>query len=706
VETAPGESEIAVVELFNPTYNPTNRGVTYDVAVLENWEESGAFGFREEPADLATLAPAFGTAHLLIDDCPADSLAYCLPCGEAEPCDFSGQFRAALQLLLACGIWLVPALRRDRQRSGGRSHSMGDRVLDQQVQQHVPRCVPRLLYRVLATGAVIGGEMTRLSNGLDSRRETGIRRNVWISSDAMWDAACGSRTGKERSNMVHAASLSRRRLMAMSAGTAVATLAPYGRIPSMMAQPATPQIVTGDASPRFQEVVDALAQAMTDLAIPGGAVGVYHDGRMESAVAGLADVAAGTPVTPDTLFGMGSVSKTYTATAIMRLAETGRLDIDGLVRDYVPDLALADEEVAEQVTVRHLLTHTGGWYGDPFVETGAGDDALVRFISSFLPTFPQIAPLGRYFSYNNSGFVLLGYLIETVAGKPYRDALAELVLEPLGLDHATFDPAGILARPHVTGYTGGPRGDALVSPLFMPRNLDSTGGLWTTIDQQLRYAAFHLGDGMVDGETVVSAARLEAMRTPQAPFPETPNVSIGMNWAVTEAGGRRVALHSGQTFSQNATIFLIPEENFAVAVLTNAVPGIAMAAMAAYLGIGDAVGSIGTSDAPEAVDGVAPVEIADLAEYAGRFETPQQTVNVREESDGLRLDFEYHVLVEDVLPDTFIVPSVRDLPVHFTAPDLAILGDPSSPAGTAAFLRDDDGQVEWVSFGRVLKRTA
>jgi CubicO group peptidase (beta-lactamase class C family) len=148
---------------------------------------------------------------------------------------------------------------------------------------------------------------------------------------------------------------------------------------------------------------------MTDLAIPDGAVGIYHDGRMKSAVAGLADVAAGTPVTPDTLFGMGSVSKTDTATAVMRLAETGRLDIDGLVRDYIPDLALADEEVAAQVTDRHLLSHTGGWYGDPFIQTGAGDDALVRFITGFLPTFPQIAPLGRYYSYNNSGFVLRGW---------------------------------------------------------------------------------------------------------------------------------------------------------------------------------------------------------------------------------------------------------------------------------------------------------
>jgi hypothetical protein len=81
LETAPGESEIAVVELFNPTYDPTNRGVTYDVAVLENWQESDAFGLREEPADLATLAPAFGTAHLLIDDCPTDLTVTCHPGG-------------------------------------------------------------------------------------------------------------------------------------------------------------------------------------------------------------------------------------------------------------------------------------------------------------------------------------------------------------------------------------------------------------------------------------------------------------------------------------------------------------------------------------------------------------------------------------------------------------------------------------------------
>jgi hypothetical protein len=106
-------------------------------------------------------------------------------------------------------------------------------------------------------------------------------------------------------------------------------------------------------------------------------------------------------------------------------------------------------------------------------------------------------------------------------------------------------------------------------------------------------------------------------------------------------------------------------------------------------------------------DAEAPVEDAtDLAEYAGRFETPQQTVNMREESDGLRLDFEYHIQVEDVLPDTFITPSGSDLPIHFVAPDRAVLGDASSPAGTVAFLRDDDGRIEWLSSGRVHKRTA
>jgi CubicO group peptidase (beta-lactamase class C family) len=504
--------------------------------------------------------------------------------------------------------------------------------------------------------------------------------------------------------------INRRQLIALSAGAAGLAIQETGVKPAMSAQPATPSAAALDADAAFLALTDTLEQAMLDRGIAGAAAGVYHNGTMTSAVFGFADLESQTLVTTDTRFGIGSVSKTYTSTAVMRLVELGELDLDGLVRTYIPGLRLLDEEVAANLTVRNLLTHTGGWYGDLFVQTGAEDDALVRFVDGFLPTFPQIFPLGRYYSYNNAGYVLLGYLIEVVAGKPYRAAMQELVLDPLGLEFATFDPDMVEAGPHASGYVGGTTPDTLNLPLFMPRNLDSTGGLWTTIDNQLRYAAFHLGDGSLNGEPYISADLLALMKEPQMPFPESPGISMGMNWAITEASGKKLALHSGQTFSQNATLILVPEEHFAVAVLANAdssaavLTSIASSALASYLGITDPIGGVG-SDGGHTLTAVEDaVEDLDAATFVGIYETPQQTVTIREAGNGLVLDFEYHVHVEDVLPDHFEAPGGRDIPLTFTEPDRAVLGEPSAPAGAAVFLRNDDGDVEWIAFAARIHR--
>ena len=102
-----------------------------------------------------------------------------------------------------------------------------------------------------------------------------------------------------------------------------------------------------------------------------------------------------------------------------------------------------DEDVAARVTVHHLLTHTGGWWGDDTSDTGKGDEAIARYVTERLPTFPQVAPLGAFFSYSNTGFTLLGRLIKIVTGQTYRAAVQDLVLDPLGQADSTFIPAEV-----------------------------------------------------------------------------------------------------------------------------------------------------------------------------------------------------------------------------------------------------------------------
>ena len=202
-----------------------------------------------------------------------------------------------------------------------------------------------------------------------------------------------------------------------------------------------PTTFTSDPSPQFKAVADALKAAMAKNGVPGTALGILMDGKEEHAVFGLADLEAGIEVTPETRFAIGSVGKTYTATAAMQLVAAGKIDLYAPVRTYLPGLRLQDESVATRVTVQHLMTHTAGWWGDTFFETGDGDDAISRLVEETLPVLPQHAPLGMFACYNNAATILLGHVVEVVEGKPYRDVIQDLLLDPLGMSYSTYDIA-------------------------------------------------------------------------------------------------------------------------------------------------------------------------------------------------------------------------------------------------------------------------
>src|SRR5579872_493846 len=203
--------------------------------------------------------------------------------------------------------------------------------------------------------------------------------------------------------------------------------------------------------PSFDDVTAAVRQAMAETATPGVALGLWHAGEEQHAGLGVTSVENPLEVTPETLFQIGSITKTFTATTAMRLVERGDLDLDAPLRTYLPGLALADEDVAARVTMRHLLTHMGGWVGDYFDDQGPGDDALARIVAR-LVNAPQLTPLGSVWSYNNAGFYLAGRVIEVVSGKRYEDAVQELVLDPLELRQTFFFAEQVMTRRFAVGH--------------------------------------------------------------------------------------------------------------------------------------------------------------------------------------------------------------------------------------------------------------
>lgn len=151
--------------------------------------------------------------------------------------------------------------------------------------------------------------------------------------------------------------------------------------------------------------------------VPGLAVGVFFEGQFQIAGFGVTRVENPLAVKENTLFQIGSITKTFTATLAMRLVEQGKLDLGTPIRTYLPDFRLKDEAVATRVTFRHLFLHQGGWEGDHFADFGFGDGALARYVASMVE-LPQVLPLGQAFSYNNAGFSLSGRVIEAVTRRP------------------------------------------------------------------------------------------------------------------------------------------------------------------------------------------------------------------------------------------------------------------------------------------------
>jgi CubicO group peptidase (beta-lactamase class C family) len=338
-----------------------------------------------------------------------------------------------------------------------------------------------------------------------------------------------------------------------------------------------PAVTDKTADALFRELDERIEAAMKRYHVPGVAVGIWSQGREHLRGFGVTNVDHSVPVDADTLFRIGSTTKTFTATAMMRLVEQGRVDLQAPVRTYLPDFALADEAVANRVTVRQLMNHSAGWLGDDYGDFGRGDDALARYVAG-LKQLPQLTPLGQVFAYNNAAFVVAGRMIELLTGKPYETALQELVLDPLGLKHSGFFTDRLIGESISASHdVENDRAVVMRGGWAFPRSINPTGGLISSAREQLAYARFHLGDGTgADNKRVLSQQSLEAMRANPGPggtvTMEIDGVCVGW-WQRPTAQRVPVFQHGGSWGGQRSDFFFVPDRQFAMTVLTNSTSG-------------------------------------------------------------------------------------------------------------------------------------
>jgi CubicO group peptidase (beta-lactamase class C family) len=322
------------------------------------------------------------------------------------------------------------------------------------------------------------------------------------------------------------------------------------------------------------ELQDKLDGLVSELGITGVAAGVLVDGQERYAFSGVTSVENPLPVDEGTLFQVGSTTKTFTATALLRLVDQGLVDLDAPVRSYVPEFRTKQPEVAEQVTVLQLLNHTAGWDGDLFADTGNGDDSLARYVE-LMADLDQVTPLGGPVSYNNASLSLAGRVIEKVSGMTYEQAVRDLLLTPLGLENSWFCPADVMTRRFAVGHTCHEDGRVTVNrPWALPRSAAPAGGLSANAADQLAWARFHLGDGTApDGARLLPAALLRRMQEPTADMRGSAQGDyIGLSWLLRDIGETRLVGHGGSTNGQYSDFTMVPERGFALTSMINSGP--------------------------------------------------------------------------------------------------------------------------------------
>jgi CubicO group peptidase (beta-lactamase class C family) len=438
--------------------------------------------------------------------------------------------------------------------------------------------------------------------------------------------------------------------------------------------------------------------------VPGVAVGIFCDGDERYAYHGVTSVENPLAVGPSTLFQIGSTTKTFTATAIMALAEAGEVGLDDPVRAHVPELRLKDAAAAQAVTVVQLLNHSAGWNGDYFEDTGDGEDAIAEYVQK-MAQLEQVSPPGTVASYNNAAYVLAGRVIEKVTGQPYETAIKRLILEPLGATESFFSAGEVITRRFAVGHAYKEQQAAVTvaRPLLLPRSSAPAGGLFSTARDQIRYARFHLGHAPAEGgRPVLGREALDRMKAPTISMQGGALGDwVGISWMLRDIGGVRVAAHGGSTNGQQSAFEIVPGRNFAVTVLTNSETGMQVNrelvkwAKETYLGL-----------AEEEPPTVALDETA-LLSLTGRYVSDMSIIDISPSGDGgltVKLSYppaalEAHKVISDEPPEP-----LPGFTIRMTGDEQYVISDGQYKGMKGSFARTD-GRITGITFaGRLAVR--
>ncbi|MEV0586996.1 serine hydrolase domain-containing protein [Nonomuraea sp. NPDC050310] len=431
-----------------------------------------------------------------------------------------------------------------------------------------------------------------------------------------------------------------------------------------------------------------LNEALDKHGTPGAGIAVWSGGKLTEAAAGVLNRRTGVLATPDSVFQVGSTTKVWTAALVLQLVEDGLVDLDEPVRAYLPDFP-----VEGPITVRHLLSHSGGFDGDLFEDTGRGDDCLEKFVA-FLKDAGQVHEPGELFSYCNAGYVVLGALVARLRGTTWEQALRDRLLTPLGATQsALFGEEAVLFRASA-GHIG--PGQEVYPRWQMPRSNAPAGSTMCLAPRELvRFGRMFLAGGLAeDGTRVLSEASVAAMREVQIAVP-------GVSGLLADRWGLGFELfswgafgHDGGTPGQSTFWRVVPGSDFVIAMSANGEGFLGLLADLALPIIREETGL----DVPDFPVPGEPGADFDPAVYTGRYAGPQLAYEVAGADGGLRLT---------LLPGEFMAgmgaTETTKLYVHHSGDSFISAEAEDGQHDTVTFVVRD-GRAAYLHNGRALPR--
>ncbi|MFC5279571.1 serine hydrolase [Halorubrum rubrum] len=392
-----------------------------------------------------------------------------------------------------------------------------------------------------------------------------------------------------------------------------------------------------------EQTLDRVERFIDDRLVDGGVPGmslaiVTEDGHRYSKGFGARDLSENAPMTSDTLYGIGSCTKSFTALGIMRLAEQGALDVSDPVTEYLP---VYEHVPGDPITVHDLLCHGSGMPSDATAValitrhvTGKSSttplssaDDFRRHVESSLDT--RVTDESDPFYYYNSGYTVLGEVIEAVSGTEYREYVRKNVLDPLGMDRSTFDGEAFDGTDDAMSGYYRDDDDLIEGGVPHDRVIDAPGGLLSSVDEMGRYLRMQMNGGTLDGERLVSEDAVATMHEPYTTREtrlDGTEVEYGYGWMLREFLDDRLVEHGGTVTVSTGYVGFLEEAGIGVAIGANATPEVHP------MYVGPAVLAILSGRRPSAVPFFALREKVDR--IAGVYESHRGLVEAEVEPAG------------------------------------------------------------------------